>query len=324
MFEVTIDEEAKEAFLGKPLNDIETDLEFYMKAGYDYISLGRRIAGFPGIWNSARLENYYEAQRSAGKGTMKGPIKDWQDFKHYPWPKPEELDFRILDRIEPILPREMKVIRYMGPVFQMVWMLMGFENFCEKLCTDPDLVNAIWDKIWEILYAELTDAMQRDIIGGIMYGDDIAIKSGLMVSPQLLRKKLFPRIKLIGDGCRKKGIPLIYHTDGDVTEVVDDIFAAGVNALHPIDPTGMDIYEFKPKVAGRLCVIGNIDIDLLTLGNPEQVVADTKKHIQLLAPGGGYVVSTSNSVVRSFKPENYRAMLQTVVEFGSYPISIKS
>jgi uroporphyrinogen decarboxylase len=320
MFEVTIDEEAKEAFLGKPLNDLETDLEFYLKAGYDYISLGRRIAGFPGIWQPARRDNYYDAQRSVGKGAMKGPVKDWDDFKAYNWPKPEDLDFRILDDVVPILPQGMKVVRYMGPVFQMVWMLMGFENFCLKLYTDPGLVDAVFEKIWEVVRAEVDDAVERDVIGAIEYGDDIAIKSGLMVSPEFLEDKLWPKMDYIARACRKRGIPLIYHTDGDVGQVVERIIDLGVDALHPIDPTGMDIYDLKPRVEGRLCVIGNIDVDLLTVGRPDEVVEDTKEHLRRLAPGGGYVVSTSNSVTRNMKPENYRAMLDTVLTYGRYPI----
>ena len=93
--EVTIDEEAKEAFLGKPLNDLATDLEFFIEAGYDYVSLGRRMAGFPGVWDAARSDNYYEAQRPVGKGAMKGVIYDWDDFRTYPWMKHGDLDFRI-------------------------------------------------------------------------------------------------------------------------------------------------------------------------------------------------------------------------------------
>jgi uroporphyrinogen decarboxylase len=320
--EVLIDEEAKEAFLGKQLNDLETDIEFYTKAGYDYISLGRRIAGFPGVWEAARFANYYEAQRSVGKGSMQGQIKSWEDFKNYPWMKKEDLDFRILDKAEKILPPEMKVVRYLGPVFQMVWLLMGFEEFSYKLAEDPALVKAVWEKVFELVYAEYEDTIKRDVVGAIWYVDDIAIKDRLMVPPALLRDQLFPRLKLISEGCKSRGIPLIYHTDGDITKVLDDIIAAGVNAIHPIDPTGLDIYRFKPMVLNKLCVIGNIDVDLLTLGEPEEVVADTKEHLKRLAPDGGYVVSTSNSVVRSFKPENYRAMLETVYQYGGYPICI--
>jgi uroporphyrinogen decarboxylase len=318
--EVTIDEEAKEEFLGKPLNDLVRDLEFFIKAGYDYVSLGRRMAGFPGVWDAARSDNYYEAQRPVGKGAMKGVIYDWNDFGSYPWMKREDLDFRILDEAERILPPEMKVIRYLGPVFQMTWLLMGFEQFSYKLAEDPQLVEAILEKVSEIVQWEFDDAIQRDVVGAIWFVDDIAIKDRLMISPDFLRKHLFPRMKIMGERCRERGIPLIYHTDGDIRKVLRDIIDVGVNALHPIDPTGMDIYEMKSAVAGKLCVIGNIDVDLLHRGTAEEVAQDTKRHLKLLGPGGGYVVSSSNSIVRTMKPENYKAMLETTRKYGKYPI----
>ena len=159
--EVLIDEGAKEAFLGRDLNDLETDITFHLEAGYDYINLGRRILGFPPVWPQARLDNYYEAQRTKGHGSM--------------WPKKNDVDFRILDRAQRLLPKEMKVIRYLGPVFQMVWMLMGFERFSYALADDPDLVDAIYDAIWERVWWEVEDAVQREVVGAIWYLDDIAI-----------------------------------------------------------------------------------------------------------------------------------------------------
>ena len=318
--EVLIDDGAKEAFLGKPIRDMETDIEFYVEAGYDYISLGRRIAGFPGVWDAAKSGNYYSAQHARGKGSMKGLISGWADFRAYPWMAPEDLDFGILDRAEKLLPREMKVLRYVGPVFQMAWLLMGFEQFSYKLADDPRLVRAILDRVYRLVECEVEDAVSRDVVGAVWYVDDIAIKDRLMVAPQFLRETLFPRIRAIAERCRARGIPLIYHTDGNITEVLPDIIDAGVNALHPIDPTGLDIYRFKPEVAGQLCLMGNIDIDLLEHGTPGQVAADTRKHIELLAPGGGYVVGSSNSVVSTSRPENYRAMLETTLTHGAYPV----
>lgn len=320
--EITIDEGAKEAFLGKPVNDLSADIEFYTKTGYDYITLGRRIAGFPPIWDAARSDNYYEVQRQVGHGKSTGVISDWDDFKKYPWIKPGNLDFRILDQAEKILPKEMKVIRYLGPVFQMTWMLMGFETFCYKQADDPALVEAIIEKIFEIVNQEFEDALERDIIGAIWYSDDIAVKDRMMVSPKFLRKLFFPKLKRFGEGCRKRGIPLLYHTDGDITEVLGDIIDAGVHALHPIDPTGMDIYEVKKKVAGKLCVIGNVDVDLLLRGTPAEIEEDTRKHLKLLGPGGGYILGSSNSIPRTIRPENYRAMLETTLQNGVYPILI--
>ncbi|MBI3987597.1 MAG: hypothetical protein HY343_11785, partial [Lentisphaerae bacterium] len=100
--EITIDEGAKEAFLGRPVNDVQADVDFYVRAGYDFITLGRRMAGYPPVWPAARLENYYDVQRAVAHGAMNGVIGSRDDFKKYPWMKPEELDLRILDRIEAV------------------------------------------------------------------------------------------------------------------------------------------------------------------------------------------------------------------------------
>lgn len=319
--EITIDEEAKEKFLGRSVNDLSADIEFYVRAGYDYMTLGRRIAGFPPVWDAARLNNYYEVQRQTAQGTSKGTISNWDDFNSYPWPKPEDLDFRILDKAREMLPEKMKVVRYLGPVFQMAWMLMGFEAFSFQLTDNPDLVEAMMERIFEIVCHELEDALQRDIVGAVWYGDDIVLKDRLLVSPAFLRRNFFPRLKSIVDACRKKDIPLIYHTDGDISEVLEDIINSRVNALHPVDPTAMDIYLVKKKVNGRLCVIGNIDVELLTVGTPEQVAEDARKHIVLLAPDGGYAMGSGNSIPRTVKIENYRAMLETTLAYGKYPIA---
>ena len=320
--EVLIDEGAKETFLGKPVNDLAADLEFSWEAGYDYIILGRRVAGFPPLWESARLENYYEIQRKTGHGRSKGVLNDWDDFKSYPWMKPGDLDFRIFDEAERLLPSGMKVIRYLGPMFQMAWMLMGFETFSYALADDPSLIDAIFDKIFDVVNREYEDAIQRESIGAIWYLDDIGVKDRLMVSPALLRKALFPRMRIFAEGCKKKGIPFLYHTDGNITRVFEDIMDMGVNALHPIEPLAMDIYEIKKRVGGKLCLIGNIDVDLLLRGTPEEIEEDTKKHLRELGPGGGYVLGSSNSIHRTIKAENYRAMLDTALQYGKYPITL--
>jgi len=320
--EVLIDEGAKETFLGKPVNDLAADLEFFLQAGYDYIILGRRVAGFPPLWESARLENYYEIQRKTGHGRSKGVLNDWDDFKSYPWMKPGDLDFRIFDEAERLLPSGMKVIRYLGPMFQMAWMLMGFETFSYALADDPSLIDAIFDKIFDVVNREYEDAIQRESIGAIWYLDDIGVKDRLMVSPALLRKALFPRMRIFAEGCKKRGIPFLYHTDGNITRVLEDILDMGVNALHPVEPLAMDIYEIKKRVGGKLCLIGNIDVDLLLRGTPEEIEEDTKKHLRELGPGGGYVLGSSNSIHRTIKAENYRAMLDTALQYGKYPITL--
>jgi uroporphyrinogen decarboxylase len=318
--EVTVDEGVKESFLDRKVNNLETDIEFYVRAGYDFITLGRRLAGYPPLYPAAKLENYYDVQRAIAYPTMKGTISSRDDYENYPWIKPEMLDFRIIDKAEGFLPPSMKVIRFVGPIFQMTWMLMGFENMCYALADDPELVSAIMDQLFEIVHFEVKDALQREIVGAIWYVDDIAMKDRLMISPDFLRQYFFPKLTILGTMCRERDVPFIYHTDGDVSDVLTDIIDAGVNTLHPIDPTAMDIYEVKQQVAGKLCVIGNVDVHLLLTGKPDEVATETEKQIRCLAPGGGYVLGSSNSITRTVPPENYKAFLETARRVGTYPI----
>ncbi|MBI2941342.1 MAG: hypothetical protein HYY04_12980 [Chloroflexi bacterium] len=68
-----------------------------------------------------------------------------------------------------------------------------------------------------------------------------------------------------------------------------------------------------------MCFIGNIEVPgCLSFGTVDDVVRETKEHIDRLAPDGGYVCSSSHSITNRVKPENYVAMLETIVEYGVY------
>ena len=89
--------------------------------------------------------------------------------------------------------------------------------------------------------------------------------------------------------------------------------------MHPIQPNCNDIYAYKKEYGSDLCLIGNIDLaGVLTFGTPAEVRKDTIKHIDALAPGGGYVVASSHSVTDDVPPENYQAMIQAAWEQGRY------
>jgi uroporphyrinogen decarboxylase len=116
--------------------------------------------------------------------------------------------------------------------------------------------------------------------------------------------------------------PFIFHSDGKVWDVIPDLIAVGVNALHPIEPKAMDINVVKATFGDKLALIGNIDMDLLSRGTPEQVREQVRQRIKDLAPGGGYAVGANPGISYYVRPENYDAMRQAVFEFGTYPITL--
>ena len=157
-------------------------------------------------------------------------------------------------------------------MFEFVWQIMGFEFFSMATVDNPALVDAMFNRVREIVCAVFENMMDYECIDAVWFCDDIAYTEGLMISPQILRQYLFPWYKKMAKVCKDRSLPVIYHSDGDLWEMMDDIIDVGINAIHPIEPKAMDINEVKEKVGNKLCVIGNIDLgSTLTMGTPEDV-----------------------------------------------------
>ena len=102
------------------------------------------------------------------------------------------------------------------------------------------------------------------------------------------------------------------------------IVATGVNGIHPIDPeSGMDIGEVKAKYGDKVCLVGNIDCGFLLCGGTvEEVRQAVKECIRKAGVGGGFICTSSNTIISGTKPENYVAMVKAIKEYGRYPLSL--
>jgi uroporphyrinogen-III decarboxylase len=62
-------------------------------------------------------------------------------------------------------------------------------------------------------------------------------------------------------------------------------------------------------------VSGFLPTYLLHYGTKQQVIDETKRLIDILAPGGGYILNATASFDHA-KPENVEAMFATVKSYG--------
>jgi uroporphyrinogen decarboxylase len=144
-----------------------------------------------------------------------------------------------------------------------------------------------------------------------------------MFSPKHFRRFVFPRLKQIIDLCHRFGVPYVKHTDGNVNSLLDDMIRSGVDGFQAIEPgAGMDLAQLKRDYGEQLTLIGNVDCATVLVDGPiEAVRAQTKWVIETAAPGGGFLLSTSNSVHPGVVPEYYLSMVETAREIGNYPIA---
>jgi uroporphyrinogen decarboxylase len=340
LFELSVDEEVKARFLGRPAAALEDEVEFCMRAGYDFVpvSIGLRqtmrgeTSGLLGSVAQtgvlkpveARYSSYQEGPRTrlwAEEG--RGVIRDRASLESFAWPHPDSFSYDTVSRLGRLLPEGAKLIANVGYIFSASWMLMGMEAFCIALGEGSSLVVELVRRVAEIQKRVVENLLQFDCVGAVCMPDDLAHSGGLLVDPRFLRQHVFPCDREIGERVRARGLPYLYHSDGRVYSVIDDLIACGFQALHPCERSSMDIARVKRQHAGRLCVCGNIDLDTtLCLGTPADVEAEVKERIRTLAPGGGYCCGSSNSVTEYVPFENYLAMVEAVKRYGGYPIGV--
>jgi len=326
LLELAIADSVMEKFLGKPVVGISDKIKFSQQAGYDYIKLSPKIDMNPGKIRpkegeriSASTENTNERNWHA---SGQGIITTSEEFEQFRWPQTDEVDYSDFEKVQKLLPENMKIIGQYGDIFTWTWDFMGFNTFSFALIDNPELVELIFNKIGSIVLSLFETIVTFDNIGAIFYSDDIAINTGLFVSPRVYRTYLFPWMEKIGDLCKKHKIPFIYHTDGDIWSVLDDLKACGVNALQPIEPQAMNIVELKQKWGKDYCLVGNVDVDLLARGTKKQIENQVKYLLQNVAPGGGYCLGSGNTVPEYVPIENYVTMIETAHRFSNYPIEI--
>ena len=314
--ELGVHPEIKGRMLGRPCTTLADDIDFWFMAGYDYVKLQPGVDFNPGkIGGPERA--LYQADGTAGRkwaAEGSGVITSVQELERYQFPRKEEFDYRKFDQVSSLLPEGMGVVGQYGDIFTMTWEMMGFETFSLALYEDPDLVLELNTRVGELVLSMFEHFASCDAVDALWYSDDIAYASGLMVAPAVLDRYFFPWLKRIGTLARSSGKPLIYHSDGILYDVMETLIGAGVDALHPIEPKAMDLADVKQRFGDRLCLMGHVDVDLLSRGTVEEVKAQVRANLEVAAADGGYCIGSGNSIPEDVKYENYMAMLEAARE----------
>jgi uroporphyrinogen decarboxylase len=191
----------------------------------------------------------------------------------------------------------------------------GMQTLLLNFRTDPELVHKLLRITTDFALKAVDIAIDIGVDAFIVPGD-FAHETGLLFSVDDYREYLKPLHKEIVDHVHRKGAMIIKHSDGNVWRLLDEWMEIGFDGFHPIQPQCMDLKEVKAYLGGKMALVGNIDCrTLLVLGTPEEVRQTVKETIAVAAPGGGYVVSSSNSIHPNCKPENYLAMVEAVHEY---------
>ena len=266
----------------------------------------------------------YRASEQVVPHPVHGPIETMDDVRTYEPPDPNAPG--RLGKLHDFAERykgERAVGFHHRAAFMWSCYLMGIDRMLMALVTEPDLAGAVLD-----LVVDVNEKICRNAVRAgadfIVLGDDYATNAGPFFSPATFEELLLPRLKRVVDAIHEEGGFVIKHSDGNVWPLLDMIIETGADGLNPIEPTaGMDLAEVKEHCGDRICLTGNVDCGkLLSEGSEAEVEETVRRCIQEGAPGGGYMLSSSNSVHASVKPENYVAMVRAGKRYGKYPLRL--
>lgn len=191
---------------------------------------------------------------------------------------------------------------------------MGFDGFAYALADDLKLIEKILD-IYTDWAAETVMHLQEAGMDIVWFTDDIAFNTSLMFSPAFFREVAVPRLQKV---MRNVKVPSMYHSDGNIMAVMDDLINLGFNGIHPMEPGAVDIVEVKKQFGHKVCLVGNIDLrHTLVNGTVEEVEQEVRDRIEKVGYNGGYILSSANSLAKYCKVENVLAMRDAVLKYGA-------
>jgi len=201
----------------------------------------------------------------------------------------------------------------------------GLELFAYLMTDDPPLISRWLEAAFQASLRILAALDLNRIPCRIAHiGEDIGTSTSTLFSPDFLRAEFFPRLQTLVAAYHDLGFKVIYHSDGNLNRIMDELVATGIDGLDPIEVlAGMDLADLKEKYGKQLVLMGGMDASkLLPRGTADEVRAATLAALKAAAPGSGYILRSTTEISNAVPMENVLAMWETMLEHGRYPLRL--
>jgi uroporphyrinogen decarboxylase len=254
------------------------------------------------------------------------------DIEKYPWPDAFDMvryaDLKVqADKIVYCEKKAYFLERMSSGMWEHAMWMRGYEQFYIDMMMNPGIVQAIMEKILEVnmQYWERALATVGENVLIVSMADDLGSQNSLLVDLATYKEQIWPFHKRLFDFVKSKAktkIYIFFHNDGAVMETFPLLIEAGVDIMNPfqVNCTGMDTKKFKKEFGKDLTIWGGSCDNqvLMPFGTPQQVRDETRRRIEDLASGGGFIFAPIHVIQNGVPPENIMAWWETLQEYGSY------
>ncbi len=248
-----------------------------------------------------------------------------KDVHAYAWPNPSCVDVSGIRRTAMAWCDTYAIL---GGDWSPFWHdaidLLGMENLYIKMYEEPELVDALMEHMVDFYVESSRRIFEEagDLIDIFFIGNDLGSQTGPLLGPDLFARFVLPHLQRLIDLGHDYHLKVQMHCCGGFEPLIEMLIGAGLDALHAIQPSchGMELKVLKAAYGDRMVLNGAIDSHhVLIDGTPESVREDTRKVLEIMMPGGGYIAGASHDWVLEETPvENIVAMADAVMEFGKY------
>ncbi|MHC4519571.1 MAG: uroporphyrinogen decarboxylase family protein, partial [Planctomycetota bacterium] len=198
-----------------------------------------------------------------------------------------------------------------GNLFEMGQFFYRADNFFMLLAAEPRKAHQFLDRLIEMHLANLERflAAVGDAIDIILFGDDLGMQTGPMLSPRMYCEFFKPRHTLLWNRTKELAdVKVMLHCCGGIRELLPHLIEAGLDAINPVQIScaGMDAAELKAEFGRDLTFWGGgCDTrEILSEAGPEQVADHVRNQVRILAPGGGFVFQQVHNILANVPPAN--------------------
>ena len=253
-------------------------------------------------------------------GPFYGRKPDIADLESFDWPDPDnEGYYRGLAERARALRQGTDcaiVLNLPNGVIHQGQFCRGWGNWLKDLYRSPDYVGRMMDIMadhWIRVVGNALDAA-GDNVDVVFFGDDMGSQQSTLFSPDLYRKLIKPRHRRMLDTLKARpDLKVVFHTCGAASALFGDLAEIGVDAVNPvqINARNMDPVRLKEDFGDRLTFWGGIDTQrILPSCTPDEVRAEVRRMIDIMGPGGGYVLNSVHNIQPDVPPENVVAMFE--------------
>ena len=202
--------------------------------------------------------------------------------------------------------------------------LIGPENNMFWIGMYPERMAKVIAKIGQF-YLDCTKA-QIDAADGLLDGfviwGDVAYKKATFFSPDYWRANFKPWVKAMTDYAHSKGLMVIYHGCGNVSDILQDYIEIGIDAINPLEAkAGLDAVELRKKYGNKLGICGNSNMQIWETGDKDLIRKEVLHKLNA-AKNGKYIFQSDHSVTSNISGDTYDYIIKLVRKYGNYPLDL--